>query len=141
MSRQVRMKFTFIGYRYVGGPAWPPFNGILECDDDEAERLVNGEWAVYLEDEPEPVDPSGFHPLRKFSENYEPALDPENYRQEDPELTEYDLDDEEDDGPKRPYTNEKKELWAAYAVAMGEDPEVASRMSKVDLVSKYGASL
>lgn len=141
MSRQIRMKFTFVGYRYVGGPAWPPFNGVMECSDEEAAKHVSNGNAVYLEDEPEAIDPSGFHPLRKWTDDYEPALDPENYRPEDPELPDDPGDEEEVPGPKRPNTNGKKEAWVAYAVAMGEDPEVAERMTRIDLISKYGASL
>jgi hypothetical protein len=136
------MKFTFVGYRWVGGPAWPPFNGVLECSDEEAAKHVENGNAVYLEDEPEPIDPSGFYPMRKWTEDYEPALDPENYRHEDPELSEYE-DDEEvaEPGPKRPSTAAKRDVWIEYAIAMGEDQAVAERMTRIDLISKYGASL
>jgi hypothetical protein len=136
------MKFTFVGYRYVGGPAWPPFNGVLECSDEEAAKHVENGNAVYLEDEPEPIDPSGFHPLHKWTDDYEPALDPENYRHEDPELSEYEADEEvAEPGPKRPSTAAKKDDWIKYAIAMGEDQAVAERMTRIDLISKYGASL
>lgn len=140
--RRVRMKFTYVGYRWTGGPAWPPFNGILETSDEEAAALVACENAVYLEDEPEPVQP-GWNPLRKWTENYDPALDPENQSAEAPELTEYTRDEPEEETPglKRPATYANKDAWISYAVAMGEDEEVATRMTKVDLVSKYGASL
>ena len=130
-----------VGTRWIGGPTWPPYNGVLETTDDEAARLVAAQWAVYLEDEPEAIDPSGFYPLRKWTEDYEPALDPENYKHEDPELTEYEADEEDAAGPTRPKTYAKKEEWVAYAVANGEDPDVAERMGKADLISKYGASL
>lgn len=140
--RSVRMKFSYIGYRYVGGPKWPPFNGILETSDEEADLLVACGNAVYLEDEPEPEHP-GFAPMRKWTEDYEPALDPDNYRTEDPDLTEYEAEEEEAPGPKRPATYAKKEDWITYAVTIdGEGVrEVSERMTKADLISKYGASL
>ena len=56
MSRYVRLKFSFQGYR--NGVAWPPYNGVLLTDDEEARRLVAGQWAVYLEDEPEELLPT-----------------------------------------------------------------------------------
>jgi|ERR1700722_2145718 len=140
MSRQIRMKFTYVGTRWIGGPAWPPFNGVMEASDEEAAKLVNQGNAVYLEDEPEATEP-GFAPLKKWVEDYDPALDPDNYKEEAPELTEYQADEEEDFGPKRPPTYALKPEWVKYAVAKGEDPDVAERMTKADLVSKYGASL
>jgi hypothetical protein len=114
----------------------------MECSDEEAAKYVNQGNAVYLEDEPEPVT-EGFAPLKKWVEDYDPALDSDNYKEEDPELTEYEADerDEESAGPKRPPTYAPKPKWVEYAITQGEDPDVAERMTKADLVSKYGASL
>jgi hypothetical protein len=137
------MKFTYVGTRWMGGPEWPPYNGVMECSDEEAAKLVNQGNAVYLEDEPEPVT-AGFAPLKKWVEDYDPVLDPDNYKDEDQELTEYEADElaeAEDEGPKRPATYANKPEWVKYAIAKGEDPDVAARMGKADLVSKYGASL
>lgn len=142
--RSVRMKFTYVGTRWAGGPVWPGFNEVMETSDEEATQLVTQGNAVYLEDEPEPVVP-GWNPLRKWTDNYDPALDPDNRREEDPELTKYEVDEVEAAGPKRPYTNANRDAWVEYAVsvatAAGEDPEVVRRMTRVDLISKYGASL
>lgn len=140
MSRKVRMKFSFQGTRGDGKP-WPAYNEVLETDDEGADWLVRSDYAVYLDDEPEPLE-QGFAPLRKFSEDYDPALDPENVVHvgvEDEDNLE--PDEDETPGPKRPYTTAKKEDWIAYAVAQGEDPDVAERMTKADLISKYGATL
>jgi hypothetical protein len=136
------MKFHYVGYRWTGGPAWPPFNGVLETSDEEAAKLVAAGNAVYLEDEPEPIAP-GFAPLTRWTEHYDPELDAANQRSENTELTEYEADtpEEEDSGPKRPATYANKDAWIDYAVLMGEDREVAQRMTKVDLVSRWGASL
>jgi hypothetical protein len=143
MSRKVRLKFSFQGNIAPGIP-WPGFNEVLNADEAFAARLVAGEWAVYLDDEPEAVDVTGFAPLRKFSENYDPVLDPENRKKQEPDddLPDYEDEVDPEDGPvKRPYTNAAKGDWVEYAVSKGEDPDVASRMTKVDLISKYGASL
>lgn len=143
--RSVRLKFSFEGYRYPGGPKWPPFNGVLETGDEEAARFVEAGWAVYLEDEPEPVIDGMDRVLRQHSPYYEPSLDPDNREQDadgfNEELEPDELLEELDAAIKRPYTNASKAAWIEYATSQGEDPETAEAMSKADLISKYGASL
>lgn len=142
MSRQVRMKVGDLGWR-AGGVRWPNYNEVLDTDDKEAAYLVGQGYAVYLEDEPVVRLVSGFDTLRPISENYEPPVTRESQEPEDgPEVpdSEDDLVDE-GDGPKRPYANASKDAWVEYAVSRGEDPDVASRMTKADLISKHGASL
>lgn len=142
MPREIRMKMSGLGRR-MDGSRWPDFNGVAEAEDEVAARFVAAGHAVYLEDEPVPVNP-GWNPMLKFSDNYEPALDPDNRApgEEEDEA----LDDEDDlvnegTGVKRPYANASKAAWVEYAVAMGEDRDAAERQSKADLISQHGASL
>lgn len=46
-----------------------------------------------------------------------------------------------DEPLKKPYGNQPKSLWIAYAIQQGEDPETAESMSKADLMSKHGERL
>jgi hypothetical protein len=148
MSRKVRMKFSYQGYR-LPNEKWPPFNGLLETTDEEAAQLVSMGNAVYLEDEPV-AQHEGFSPLRKISENYDPALDSEvvNSKQERKPSEETGLVNDDSEGlgdidpeVKRPAINAPKSDWIHYAISQGESEDTAVAMAKADLISKYGASL
>ena len=41
----------------------------------------------------------------------------------------------------RPLPADPKQAWVDYAIAQGEDPDVAPRLTKADIMSKYGGRL
>lgn len=102
--------------------------------DEMAADMVLNELAVIISDSPDgnpvPVPVEAPEPLPEFAAREAlPSYD-------DPEIT---IDWPAD---KRPYGNHPKALWVRYAVLNhGADPELAARMPKSDLMSRYGERL
>jgi hypothetical protein len=145
-ERAVRMKHSMQGVRLAQQVPWPPYNGILRTNAEEAELLVNAGWAVYLEDEPEAVH-EGYKAIMPLIDGYvEPAAIPRHEELAEPVTAvgevsgkEYTFGDPAE--VKRPYTNARKDVWIDYAISQGEDEMTAGNMSKEDLIQKWGASI
>ncbi len=139
MSRQIRMKFDFQGLRPDGTP-WPPYNGLLVTNDEEADFLVNAEHAEELD---APLR-GGFTDLLPLSEDWRDTHPVPTAKDtaDDVSYAAPDEDDIDEDGyVKRPWVTARKDKWIAYAISQGADPEVAKSLTREELIAQFGASL
>ena len=168
--RWVRMAETLSGGG-PGGRDWRDFpaGASLEVEDWEAEDLIRirlavpdpeggkgvtaapepGAAAPAAESEPgagapaaAPEDGTGVSPLAQASPLAEvsgtaagvlPAPEPEPLPVK--------LPPPEPPVVLRPLPADPKQAWVDYAIAQGEDPDVAPRLTKADIMSKYGGRL
>jgi hypothetical protein len=117
------------------GREWPPFMGIIDVPDGEAEDLVNGALAQWPEDpdtgDSEPED---------VPEDEDAEADFEDSDEDAEAEPDEDFDNDEEPLPdvkRKPYVNESRNKWITYAVSRGMPPEEAHVSTKNALVKKY----
>lgn len=122
---------------------WPPPGIPFEVPDEEAEGLIYWHHAVKVADSPVPV-PEHVSVPAPVSLPAETAAGPvpaetEPVRVPDAEMV---PDPEPEEAPEAPKPADPKADWVEYAVkARGADPDVAFRMTKADLMSRYGGRM
>lgn len=148
----IRMLMTFSGGRYDGRD-WPPYNGLIDVPQWEAEQLIGGGNAEPATEEE--LD-RGYEVLRVPDPNFEDRLregyedeeeeDEDLYREDDGEEEadfdeDFDRDEEASEAPevKQPYSSANKDTWIDYAVYKGGDRKQVAELTKAQIISKYAS--
>lgn len=142
------MRIHISGGRHDDRP-WPPAGGEIDVPDLEGHDLIRAGHAVFVRDsvpppalEPaaplvsEPSETAAGPTLQEWDDRILAAMKREVPIPEDQEAL-----DAEPEEVLLPAPSAPKQDWIEYAVSQGADPEMAARMTKVDLMSRYGGRL
>lgn len=138
----IAMVTSMSGGRY-DDRQWPPPGIPFEVPDEEGEGLIRWHHAVKLADSPAPV-PEHVTAPAPVSLPAETAAGPVPAEPEFRETAAAKIAEAlalaEREEPPKP--SDPKADWVEYAVrAKGADPDVAFRMSKADLMSRFGGRI
>ena len=146
---RIRMLIAISGGRHDDRP-WPPAGAEIDVPDHEGQDLLRAGHAVYVA--PSAPVPPPVETARVVSEGAATAAGPVPRETVPPGPSQAELDDAkagqaaQDAGPvpdemPPPAPGDPKQAWVDYAVSQGAGPETAGRMSKADLMSRYGGRL
>jgi hypothetical protein len=113
---------------------WPPFGTIMELPDDEAENLVYGNWAEYIDTEQDasPAEDDDFDGDFEVDDDFDGDSEA-NDDFEDGEELEF---KRRPKPVKKPRTVDPKSKWLAYAHDRGYDGD--DTITKNQLIARYG---
>jgi len=127
---------TGIPGSYDNGQPWPPAGGVIDVPYEVGRDLILGghaEDAVTPPPAPAPPPPLVPAPPPVAMMVSQPAATAAGPLPPPPPP--------EPEPPAAPGPADPKAEWIDYAVSRGADPDMAGRMTKADLMSKYGGRL
>ncbi len=132
----IRM-ITSIPGSYDNGQPWPPAGGVIDVPHDVGRDLILGGHAVDAHTPPPPVPAPPPPPAPALAPMVvsQPAATAAGPLPSPPEP------EPDPEPPSAPGPADPKAEWIGYAISRGADPDTAGRMTKADLMSRYGGRL
>lgn len=122
----VQMTVSLQGGR-SDGRDWPPFLGIIDIPRPEAEHLIAGGLAQVPGADEVQEEPTALSDSDLGDEEADDDFESGDFDSDEPAL----------EVKRKPYENESRTKWIAYAVSRGMAPEEAHKATKNSLVKKY----